>query len=94
MNQFVSRSFALACLVGLAACATSAPDYETLFVDLAQRDVVFLGEQHDNAIGHAWHRHMLENLHEKRGDVVLSMEMFERDVQPVLDDYLAGRIEE
>ncbi|MFO1029455.1 MAG: ChaN family lipoprotein [Planctomycetota bacterium] len=26
--------------------------------------------------------------------VVLSMEMFERDVQPVLDDYLAGRIDE
>src|SRR5690606_11678254 len=28
------------------------------------------------------------------GRVVLAMEMFERDVQPVLDDYLAGRIDE
>src|SRR5205823_13287665 len=29
-----------------------------------------------------------------RPKVVLSLEMFERDVQPVLDDYLAGRIPE
>ncbi|MBM4062984.1 MAG: hypothetical protein FJ265_18095 [Planctomycetes bacterium] len=30
----------------------------------------------------------------KPGKVVLSMEMFERDVQAVVDDYLAGRIDE
>ena len=33
-------------------------------------------------------------MHARRQDIVLSMEMFERDVQGVLDDYLRGRIDE
>ncbi|MBX3462890.1 MAG: ChaN family lipoprotein [Planctomycetes bacterium] len=62
---------------------------------LATFDVVFLGETHVDDTTHRVERHVLEGLlARKAGKVVLSMEMFERDVQPVVDDYLAGRIDE
>ncbi len=62
---------------------------------LAQHDVVFLGETHVDDTTHRVELAVLEGLlARKQGKVVLSMEMFERDVQPVLDDYLAGRIDE
>ncbi len=60
----------------------------------AQQDVIFLGEEHDNDAGHALQLAIIEALHAQRDDLVISMEMFERDVQGVLDDYLHGRIEE
>ena len=69
-------------------------DLATLIGEIADRDVVFLGEEHDNSAGHALHLDILKALHAKRPDLVLSMEMFERDVQGVVDDYLRGRIDE
>lgn len=57
-------------------------------------DVVFLGEQHDNDAGHRQHYRLIRMLHAERPDLVISMEMFERDVQGQLDAYLAGEIEE
>jgi uncharacterized iron-regulated protein len=65
-----------------------------LLAELARRDLVVLGEEHDNTVGHAVHREILEGLWARRPDLVLSLEMFERDVQGVLDDYLRGRIDE
>ena len=62
---------------------------------LAKADVVFLGETHIDDTTHRTELAVLEGLlARKPGKVVLSMEMFERDVQPVLDDYLQGRIDE
>ena len=56
-------------------------------------DVVFFGEQHDDPATHAAELAVLATLGE-REHVVLSMEMFERDVQPLLDRYLAGSLSE
>jgi uncharacterized iron-regulated protein len=60
-------------------------------------DVIFLGELHDDAVGHAVQAEMfatlLSQLAGKR-PMTLSLEMFERDVQVVLDEYLAGQITE
>lgn len=62
---------------------------------LASADVVFLGETHTDDTTHRVELFVLQQLLAKRpGKVVLSMEMFERDVQGVLDDYLQGRIDE
>ncbi|NOT48586.1 MAG: ChaN family lipoprotein, partial [Acidobacteria bacterium] len=60
-------------------------------------DVIFLGEQHDDAVGHAFQAEVFKRIVEKnagRRQVVLSLEMFERDVQTVIDEYLAGLISE
>jgi len=61
---------------------------------LSRSDVVFFGEQHDDPETHRAEAVVLEALGEMGRPVVLSLEMFERDVQPVIDDYLAGRINE
>jgi uncharacterized iron-regulated protein len=63
--------------------------------ELAARQVVLLGETHLDDVTHRFEHAVLEGLARRREDgVVLSMEMFERDVQPVLDRYLAGVIDE
>src|SRR6185295_16105026 len=56
----------------------------------ARRDVVFFGEQHDSADSHLRELELTEELFARRPDLVLSFEMFERDCQGVVDDYLAG----
>jgi uncharacterized iron-regulated protein len=62
--------------------------------ELAERDVVFFGELHDNVAGHQVYAELAKLLADRRPDFVLSMEMFERDVQGVVNDYLRGRIDE
>ncbi len=61
---------------------------------LSRADVVFFGEQHDDPETHRAEAETLDAIGRLGRPVVLSLEMFERDVQPVLDDYLAGRIGE
>ncbi len=58
---------------------------------LAAADVVFFGEQHDDPATHAAELAVLASLGERRPALVVSLEMFERDVQGALNDYLAGR---
>ncbi len=61
---------------------------------LSHADVVFFGEQHDDLETHRAEAETLDAISRLGRPVVLSLEMFERDVQPVLNDYLAGRINE
>jgi uncharacterized iron-regulated protein len=69
-------------------------DFETMIAELSRIDVVFVGEQHDDPATHRLERAMLEGLARRRGNIIVAMEMFERDVQPALDNYLAGRLSE
>jgi uncharacterized iron-regulated protein len=62
--------------------------------ELALRDVVYFGELHDNVVGHRVYAELATLLHDRRGDLVISMEMFERDVQGVVNDYVRGRLDE
>ncbi len=65
-------------------------------------DVVLVGEEHNDRIGHGVEAQLLYRAAERFGavsddptrPVVLSMEMFERDVQYILDEYLHGLITE
>ncbi len=62
---------------------------------LAVADAVFLGETHTDETTHRVELAVYEGLLQRKQDrVVLALEMFERDVQQALDDYLAGRIDE
>ena len=60
----------------------------------AKADLVFFGEQHDDPATHASELAVLAALGERRPGVVVTLEMFERDVQPLVDQYLAGTISE
>lgn len=70
-------------------------DFETMLSQLVREEVVFLGEQHDDPGTHRLQLAVLEGLDRRReGQLLLSLEMFERDVQPVLNSYLAGQLGE
>jgi uncharacterized iron-regulated protein len=69
-------------------------DFEAMLAELARTDVVFVGEQHNDPATHRVERAILEGLGRRRGNIVVAMEMFERDTQTSLDDYLAGRSSE
>ena len=59
---------------------------------MAQRDVVLLGEQHDEDDDHRWQLQVLAALHSRRPDMVIGFEMFPRRTQPVLDRWVAGEL--
>ncbi len=61
---------------------------------LSGSDVVFYGERHSHPGVHLQQMKLLRALVERNPRWVLSFEQFERDVQGVVDDYLAGRIGE
>ena len=62
-------------------------------IEAAQRaNVTFLGEMHDDAVAHTLEAEILRRLAGPQR--ALSLEMFERDVQGVLDEYLNGLIDE
>lgn len=70
---------------------------------MAGVDVVFVGETHNDPMAHSLELAILKRAHEAASagpseaggrNALLSMEMFERDIQPVLDEYLAGIISE
>jgi uncharacterized iron-regulated protein len=69
-------------------------DFEGMLADLARADVVFVGEQHDDPNTHRLELAIVEGLLRRRVTMVIAMEMFERDVQPALDQYLAGTVTE
>ncbi len=70
-------------------------DFGAMLDELARADAVFLGESHTDETTHRVERETYAGLLARHhGEVVLAMEMFERDVQPALDAYLSGAIDE
>jgi uncharacterized iron-regulated protein len=61
---------------------------------LVDYDVVIFGEIHRHPGVHLQELKLLRALHERHPQWILSFEQFERDVQSVVDDYVAGRVGE
>jgi uncharacterized iron-regulated protein len=61
---------------------------------LSAYDVVVFGEVHRHAGVHHAQMALFRELHARHAAMSLSMEQFERDQQPVLDEYVAGKIGE
>lgn len=66
---------------------------DALAGSVAPGTVVFLGETHTDAVAHALQARFLAAVG-ARVPVVLALEMFETDVQTVLDEYLTGLVSE
>ncbi len=63
--------------------------------DMKNHDVLFFGEEHNDSIAHYLQNKMFEMLYQKfTNNITLSMEMFDRDVQTVMNEYLKGFIRE
>ena len=65
--------------------------YEKMLKDLRGQDVVLIGELHNNPISHWLELEITQALAEQR-QLVLGAEMFERDNQLALTNYLQGKI--
>ena len=83
--------------------AAGAPSSLDAILDIATAgEVLLIGEEHDDRVGHAIELRLLGGAFgrvavegaEPGRQLVLSLEMFERDVQYVLDEYLAGLVSE
>ncbi len=62
--------------------------------ELADYDVVFFGENHNSSVNHWLQLKITEALYEKKkGQLILGAEMFERDNQPQLNQYLNGKFD-
>ena len=57
-------------------------------------DVVVLGEMHDDHVGHLVQLAVVEDLLARSTNVLVAMEMLERDEQPLVDDYRDGLIDQ
>jgi uncharacterized iron-regulated protein len=57
-------------------------------------NVIFFGEEHDSRVAHEGELTLLTELAGRDASLVLALEMFERDVQDALNDYLEGTIPE
>lgn len=62
--------------------------------DLATYDVVFFGELHAHSGNHLSQMRLFQALYDRNPVITLSLEQFERDVQPIVDQYMAGEIGE
>ncbi|MFO7722573.1 MAG: ChaN family lipoprotein, partial [Bacteroidales bacterium] len=69
--------------------------YSTMLDSLLKADVVFFGELHNNAISHWMELEIAMDLYRADSSaLVMGAEMFERDNQVILDEYLSGLIRE
>lgn len=96
----------LLCSVAVAAQTSYVPervfdsahhkftDFERMLADVAKADVVFVGEQHDDANTHHLELAVLQGMARRRGGVLVGFEMFERDVQEPLDHFQMGRLDQ
>jgi len=67
--------------------------YAKLFKQAVESDVILFGELHNNPVCHWLQYEVTSDLYdEKTNDLVLGAEMFERDGQLILDEYIYGQI--
>lgn len=65
-----------------------------ILATLAEADVIYLGETHNDPADHAAQLEIVTAMHQTRGDIAIGLEMFQRPFQSVLDQYIAGAITE
>jgi uncharacterized iron-regulated protein len=68
---------------------------DDIITDLADANVLFFGEEHNDSIGHYLEATIFKKMAiAYPGKVALTLEMFHTDVQPVINEYLNGFISE
>jgi uncharacterized iron-regulated protein len=79
----------------LRAKGGEAVSWEAFIAELAAADAVCIGEHHPSPHDHWAQLHILDALSARTGRTNgLGMEMFQRPFQGVVDDFVAGRIDE
>lgn len=69
-------------------------DINSLVGDMKNTDVLFFGEEHNDSVAHHLEIEIFKTLHKNFPNSALSLEMFDRDVQTVMNEYLKDYIKE
>jgi uncharacterized iron-regulated protein len=67
---------------------------QQLFTDLTNVRVIYVGEQHTNPSHHAIQLEIIKALAQTSPNLTIGMEMFDHTYQPVLDAWVAGKLDE
>jgi uncharacterized iron-regulated protein len=67
---------------------------EAVFNQLAEAEVIYLGETHDSRRDHEAQLDIIQSLYRKNPHIAIALEMFQRPYQSILDRYLAGKLTE
>lgn len=78
----------------LAVASSSLVEADSIYRQLRPFRVVYMGETHDDAGFHRVQFEVVKSLFESGKEIAVGMEMFQAPFQKVIDDYLAGRIDE
>jgi uncharacterized iron-regulated protein len=67
---------------------------DSVIAQLAAKRVVFVGETHDRYDHHLNQLEVIRRFHQLEPNLVIGVEYFQKQFQPRVDDYIAGRITE
>jgi len=88
----VSGHFRIGQIVDLNTGATLS--FEQLIEQIASKDLIFVGEVHNNPEHHLIHVQIIQALMDRCGPVTIAMESFQKTKQESLDRYLQGELTE
>ncbi|GAB4541089.1 MAG: hypothetical protein Fur0020_10440 [Thermodesulfovibrionia bacterium] len=74
--------------------AASLNTLSDIINDLKKRKIIYIGELHDVYAHHITQLEIIRRLYEENKRLAVGMEMFQRQFQAVLDEYIGGRIDE
>ncbi len=69
-------------------------NFQEVIDEISTKRVIFVGEAHTTYVHHINQLEIIKALHKQGKKVAIGMEMFQRRFQNVLDDYIAGEIDE
>ncbi len=67
---------------------------EDVIEGVSGKKIVYVGEYHDQYAHHEVELEVIKGLYQKDSKIAIGMEMFQKPFQKVIDDYIAGAIDE
>ena len=68
------------------------PQQQQILTQLQAAKIVYLGETHDRESDHQQQLAIIQALFKHKSQLAIGMEMFQSQMQPIIDRYLAGKI--
>lgn len=91
-SPVLAQSVQLTSSVVVTSASQTPIEPQKVLQNLADMNVVYLGETHDRAEDHRAQLEIIQALHRKNPQMAIALEMFQRPFQPIIDRYLAGEI--
>ncbi len=76
----------------LGAAERTEVDFEQMIEDLGSKRIVFIGELHDHPGHHQMQLGIIQALHQRGMKLAIGLEMFRKDSQQTLDEWVAGEL--